>query len=160
MKILNICFLGNSYTGKSHLIHAYVNGYKTPYVSNVTVGIEFTKKQLNNTILHIWDYAECNMLNKYILHYLENIDLFFIVVDCENWESIRSAHSYKNKIHNKPYYILVNKSDKIKNPLYKITLLTYLTANFNNKYIFTSSYNNYELEKTLNNLISNHIENV
>ena len=160
MKTLNICFIGDTYTGKSHLIHTYVNGFKPPYVNHVTIGIEFNKKIFKNTILHIWDYSHLSIIDRYIESYLKEIDFFFIVVDCENIETIRNVFKYKHIVDNKPYYILVNKYDKIENILYKTKLLEYLRENFNNKYVFTSSYNKCELDNTINNIINMHLQNI
>ena len=113
MKTYNICFIGDTNTGKSHLIHTYVNGYKPPYTNHVTIGIEFNKKIYNNNILHIWDYSQSGIINKYISSYFDNIDLFLIVVDSENWKSIQNIFYYKTIVKNRSYHILVNKSDKI-----------------------------------------------
>ena len=153
MNISNICFIGDSHTGKSHLIHTYVYGYKPPYVSQMTIGMEFHKKIIENNLLYIWDYSLSNVLDKYLIDYLKKINLFFIVIDCENWESIQNIHKYINLIGDKSYYIIANKFDKIDNILYKNRLLDYLDSNFNNKYAFTTSYNKDGLDETLNNIL-------
>lgn len=154
MKTYNICFIGDSCTGKSHLIHSYVNGYKSPYVNRLTIGIEFNKKLLDNCILHIWDYSQASIIDKYVRKYLENIDFYFIVANCDDWKTIQSIRYYQNTIKNAPYYILLNKCDKIDNMLYRSKLLEYLRENIENKYVFTSSYNKPELDTIINNILN------
>tara|TARA_B100001093_G_scaffold342187_1_gene327007 strand:- start:1386 stop:1763 length:378 start_codon:yes stop_codon:yes gene_type:complete len=119
----------------------------------MTIGMEFHKKIIENNLLYIWDYSLSNVLDKYLIDYLKKINIFFIVIDCENWESIQNIHKYINLIGNKSYYIIANKFDKINNMLYKNRLLEHLENNFNNKYAFTTSYNKDELDTTINELL-------
>ena len=54
------------------------------------------------------------------------IDYFYIVCDCDNWDSIKNVNYYINIVSPKKYLILINKSDKIGNKLYKEKINKYL----------------------------------
>ena len=126
MKILNICFLGDANTGKSHIIHAYTKGYDIPFTPSLTIGFELNIKNIENNKIYLWDCGSDIRFQRYFLDFLDNIDLFLITADCENWDSIINIHNYKNQINGKKYHILINKDDKLCNKLYNDKLCNYL----------------------------------
>ena len=70
------------------------------------------------------------------------IDYFYIVCDCDNWDSIKNVNYYINIVYPKKYLILINKSDKIGNKLYKEKITKYFIENHKDNFVFLNFNNN------------------
>ena len=141
MKKLNICFTGESNAGKTHLIYNILGNHTIPYVSTVGVGMDIDIKIIDNVKVYIWDYSYNRYLDKYIRHYHNNIDVYIIVVDCENWEHLKNISKNIADLNGMPYEIFINRIDKLENRLYKNDLIEFLNTNYRDNYFLTSCYN-------------------
>ena len=103
---MNICFLGNSATGKSHIIHSLRNSNEI-YYPVLTLAIDYSFYNYNNNKIFIWDCTGSKKIFSIIKSFLPNIDKVLIVCNIYDYNSIKDIEFYINTINN-PYHIIVN----------------------------------------------------
>ena len=131
----NIGFIGDRNVGKSRLIHGLISP-NLEYYPYITIGSELKTLTINDKTINIWD---CSCI---INDLFKIIDYFYIVCDCDNWDSIKNVNYYINIVSPKKYLILINKSDKIGNKLYKEKITKYFIENHKDNFIFLNFNNN------------------
>ena len=114
---MNICFLGNSATGKSHIIHSLCNSNEI-YYPILTLAINYNFYNYNNNKIFIWDCTGSKRILRIIKPFFPNLDMFFIVCNIYDIKSINDIPFYINIINN-PFHIIVNTCNYVES-LYSI----------------------------------------
>ena len=109
---MNICFLGNSATGKSHIVHSLRNSNEI-YYPVLTLAIDYSFYNYNNNKIFIWDCTGSKKIFCIIKTFLPNIDMVLIVCNIYDINSINDIDFYINTINN-PYHIIVNTCNYLK----------------------------------------------
>ncbi|EAL61283.1 small GTPase [Dictyostelium discoideum AX4] len=121
-KIINLCVLGASYTGKTCVINTFLNSYFDeeyyPTIENKSSKIFLYDKILYN--LNIYDTAGLNEFNnlQLISDSIKKCDGFIIVYSLNNRESIDKIDYYKDiikqfKFKDCPTILVANKMDLV-----------------------------------------------
>lgn len=120
--IFKIILLGSAYTGKTSLIHRYVDKeYQEDYVITIGVDIKYSQIKLNNNNyigLNIWDTAGSEKFQTLTMNYLRNCYGALFVFDLSTRESFEEIpkwiETYKiqqDKEIEQVMYLIGNKSD-------------------------------------------------
>ena len=158
---VKIMFIGNSSVGKTSIIKRYSkNIFSTSYIS--TLGIDFESKNINidnKTInLQIWDTAGQEKYKVLSKNYYNNSNAFIIVYDITNLESFESVMNWIDQIkenapENVKSILLGNKSDLEEKRKISEEEGKNLAKKINSNFYETSAQNGANIEKAIDNLV-------
>ena len=158
---VKIMFIGNSSVGKTSIIKRYSkNIFSTSYIS--TLGIDFESKNINidnKTInLQIWDTAGQEKYKVLSKNYYNNSNAFIIVYDITNLESFESVMNWIDQIkenapENVKSILLGNKSDLEEKRIISEEEGKNLAKKININFYETSAQNGANIEKAIDNLV-------
>ena len=98
---LKLIILGDEFSGKSSILHAYKNKSFMPNSSS-TIGVDFITETIiynnNEYILHIWDTSGQEKFNSIITTYYRNIIVALLVFDLSNNESFLNLTKWLDNI--------------------------------------------------------------
>lgn len=164
--LYKILFLGDHATGKSSLIHNYVDFGKLTN-STPTIGIDFNvahgKDFDNRTIrLHIWDTGGHRDYRHIVTGYYKNTAAVVIVFDITNYESFRTIENILHDLSKfsstnirQPIILIGNKSDlESKRHVSKLEAENYAKDN-RLLYFETSAVKDCNIEYIMGKLIDN-----
>ena len=87
MSINLIGFLGDSFVGKSHLVHSLTNE-KEPYTAYVTIGCKISNYKYNNNNYSLYDIYPHFSFFKNAVSWIKKFNLIVFVCDASNIGSI------------------------------------------------------------------------
>ena len=147
---MNISFIGDTATGKSHILHTLISPEKE-YNPILTVGIDYKSYIYNNTIYNFWDCAGSKRIFNALLSILPKFNKTIIVCNLYNRQSIEQIEYYKNFLSNNTY-ILVNTHMYNKQETSSIQLLDKL---YQHKYIIIDSNDVSDFKKKIEHILNN-----
>ena len=87
--IYNISLIGDSYAGKTSLLHKYIYG-EIPYITTTTIGLNFHFKKIvendKEHIFRIWDTAGLERYQTIFIPYFKKTNAFIFIFDITNFQ--------------------------------------------------------------------------
>lgn len=169
-KIIKIIIIGDSGSGKTSLMHKYIDG-NINISDGPTIGVDFMSQKMNYKDLiytvNIWDTAGQERFQSLTSSYHRMSNCVMIVFDLTDRKSFDHVVDWINRSNSfdiqneKPHILVGNKSDKITKDNIKITQVEIkdLTEKYNIKYIEASAYTGHNVTEAFNYLITNYIDN-
>ena len=157
---IKILLLGDSGSGKTSYLHKYMNDeFKKD--SELTIGIDYATRIVNNTKIDIWDTAGQEVFRSITTSYFRSANGVLIFMDLTNIDSINNIeywiNDYLNKSGNDKKSILLvgNKKDSTRAVTFEDG--NEISKYFNISYVEISVKNDTTelLENIMNNLITN-----
>lgn len=149
---MNICFLGNSATGKSHIIHSLCNANEI-YKPILTLALNFSCYNYNNHKIFIWDCTGSKKILNIIKSFLPNIDTVLIVCNIYDINSIYDIEFYINTVNN-PYHIIVNTCNYLKSSKSTENNRLLLERKYPNQYTLLNSNNHNDVTEKIGYLLN------
>ena len=148
-------FIGDSNTGKSHIIHSLINPTEQ-YNPIITIGLCLKKYTIENKTIQIWDCSGYKMFYPFIRDFIRMAPFVCIVCNIHCQSSVFSLIYHRSNIKHIPYYILINtyspNSDTEPNIILKLT--EYMNKFYPDRYSFINSNNP---NKVMNKILKKYI---
>lgn len=116
---VNICLIGDSFTGKSTFLNC-IDKNNFPKYYEETIGVDFksvTYKTMNYFIKwNIWDFAGNKIYENITESYFKDISIFLLFFDISNNESFENLEYWLNRIkklnlNKSKIFLICNKTD-------------------------------------------------
>ena len=109
-----IGFLGDSFVGKSHIVHSLTQS-NVPYTAYVTIGCKISNYIYNKKSYSLYDIYPHFSFFKNAVSWIKKFNLIVFVCDASNLGSINLISEFYKELKPKNYVIFINKIDLIDN---------------------------------------------